>query len=175
MYINKGQREYNGIVEPRDRVAGIEVSGTLPFNDWGFWAETAHYLDTDKYEYVVGTDYYFGEIHTTFEYYKNGFGSGDKSAYDTTLIAQGRLLAQDYFVPSVDYIISEKLTLMAFNFWNLNDGGMVLGGVIDYFYDDNVELILMPVFFTGSDDSEAGQQSAAAGNYAVECMVKCVF
>ncbi|MFC1560215.1 hypothetical protein ACFLZ2_05785 [Candidatus Margulisiibacteriota bacterium] len=175
IYVDKGLRTYNGSPEAKDGVLGFEVSGTLPVIEWGFWTETAHYLETNKYEYVIGTDYYFGDYHATFEYYKNGFGSVYTSSYDPALMLQGRLMGQDYISSSGSYVFDEKLTVTKFSFWNLNDGGMMSGAVVDYFLNDNVELILMPIFLTGSDYSEFGQQASLIGSYAVQAMVKCVY
>ncbi len=173
-YINKGRRNYSGIVEAKDKVIGLEMTGTLP-TEWGYWVEGARYMDSRLNELVIGTDYYFGDWHPTFEYYRNGFGNHNMANYDANLILRGRLMGRDYFIPSCSVSVSEKLSLTGFGLVNLNDSSFALAGVADYFINDNLELIVMPFLIQGNPGSEYGIQKAAVGNAALQARIKWVF
>lgn len=173
-YIDKGMRSYSGIVESADKVLGVEMTGTLP-TEWGYWIEGARYMDSRQNELLIGTDYYFGDWHPTFEYYRNGFGNHNMTSYDPTLLLRGRLMGRDYFIPSCSVGVSEKLSLTAFGLVNINDSSYALAGVADYFINDNLELILMPILIQGSAGSEYGIQKAAIGSTAIQGKVKWVF
>ncbi|NQU17663.1 MAG: hypothetical protein HQ564_06305, partial [Candidatus Saganbacteria bacterium] len=142
-YIDKGLRRFSGIIEAADKVFGIEMAGTIPEIDWGYWIEAARYMDSRVNEAVLGVDYYFGDWHPAFEYYRNGFGSHNLAGYDATLLLRGRLMGRDYLIPSCSVSVSEKLSLTGFGLINLNDSSWVLAGVADYFINDNLELILI--------------------------------
>ncbi len=174
-YINKGQRTFSGATREAGKVWGLEIAGSVPMIDWGVWNETAYYADAEKYEIVVGADYYWGDHHIILEYYKNQFGAANKAAYDPSLLLQGRLLAEDYLIPAWTYTVDEKLSLTGFAFWNLNDGGVIGGGVIDYFINNNMEFVLMPFALKGGPDTEVGIQKTLVGRYGAEAMLKWVF
>ena len=174
-YIEKGQRTYSTVTDEADRVWGFEIAGTVPVIEWGIWQEVAYYIDAGKYDAIVGTDYYLGDYHISCEYYKNQFGSADKATYDLTQLFLGRLLAQNYLIPSLSWTVNEKLALTGFAFWNLDDGGVIGGGVVDYFINNNVEFVLMPYALKGGSDTEVGQQKALVGRYGAEAMIKWVF
>lgn len=174
-YINKGRRTFSGTTEEADRVWGVEIVGSLPVLEWGTWSEAAYYTEAKKYEVVVGYDYYWGDHHIVFEYYLNEFGSKDRTSYDQSLLLQGRLMAQDYLIPSWTYTVNEKLALTGFAFFNLNDGGIIGGGVVDYFINNNMEFVLMPFALKGGADTEVGIQKALVGRYGAEAMLKLVF
>ncbi|MBN2058400.1 MAG: hypothetical protein JW782_06360 [Candidatus Saganbacteria bacterium] len=173
-YINKGERSYNGNISPEDRVWGAEFNGTVPFIGCGLWNETAFYTEANKTELVVGTDYYFGDYHFILEYYRNGFGTADRTAYDPTLLLQGRLMARDYFIPTLSWRVNQKMTLTGFAFYNTDDWGIIGGGVVDYFINNNLEFVFMPYFLKGGADTEVGLQKTAVGRYGAEALFKLV-
>lgn len=173
-YINRGSRTFSSTSEADTGILGLELTGTT-FYDLGLWLEYARYIETGLDEYVLGTDYYWGDWHFVLEYYKNGFGQKNSASYDLNMLLRGRMMAQDYLVPLMSYTVDEKLTLTEFTIWNMNDGGVAVGGIIDYLYNDNIELILMPVILKGDSTSEYGIQKAAYGRYALTGKVKWVF
>ena len=175
MYINKGQRNYGLVVEPKDRVVGFEVIGTLPLIEWGYWIEAVRYLDARAAEVVLGMDYYWDDYRLTLESYYNGFGSPNKLAYNPALLLQGRLMGQDYFIPSFNWAVNEKLNLTAFGLLNINDSSLAIGGVSDYFINDNLEFIFTTAIVAGDATSEYGMQKALFGNYAAQAIIKWVF
>ncbi|MFC1478734.1 hypothetical protein ACFL57_04675 [Candidatus Margulisiibacteriota bacterium] len=174
-YVRLGQRSFNSIVEANDDLYGVSVKGSLPILDWGIWLEAAQYTQQQKYELTCGLEYYYGDWTFNLEFYRNGFGSRDKANYDQNFLLSGRTLGRDYLVPSVALVIDEKLSLSGFAFYNMNDSSSITGGVIDYFYNDMVEIVFMPFFITGDSDSEYGMQKASYGDYGVQSLLKVTF
>ncbi|MFC1495961.1 hypothetical protein ACFL52_00935 [Candidatus Margulisiibacteriota bacterium] len=173
-YVDKGARSFSLIPELADQVYGLELSGTLPW-EWGGWIEAAQYVKQQKTDYVLGTDYYYADYHLVLEYYRNGFGSANSSLYDLTLLFRGRMLAQDYLMPTLVWSVNEKLSLTSFNLYNMNDASMALGGLIDYYHSDNLEFIIMPIILKGANSTEYGMQKLSYGRYALSAKVKWVF
>jgi|GEM_PF-4382287 len=174
-YIDRGERTFDEVVQPADRVWGLEIAGTVPVIDWGIWNESAYYSDAQKLEMVLGADYYWGDYHFTCEYYYNQFGSTERTEYDFSQLMTGRFLAQDYLIASLMWAYNEKLAFTGFGFWNMNDAGLIGGGVVDYSFNDNLEFIFMPYVLKGGSDTEVGLQKSVFGRYGAEAMIKWVF
>ncbi|MFC1755310.1 hypothetical protein ACFL96_18295 [Thermoproteota archaeon] len=172
VYVNVGQRMFNAVNEPEDDLLGVYFKGTLPILEWGVWAEYARYLDQSGHELVCGFDYTYENYYFNIEYYRNGFGAVNKHYYNMDLVTRGRLLARDYLVPSLAVIVDEKLSATLFSFINMNDSSAILGGVLDYFYNDQVEIILTPYVLLGDTDTEYGIQADASGGIGVQGAVK---
>ncbi|MFH1428355.1 MAG: hypothetical protein ABIH39_01295 [Candidatus Margulisiibacteriota bacterium] len=174
-YVRLGQRTYNGAIESSDDLYGISAKGSLPVLDWGVWLEAAQYTQQRQYELTCGLEYFWGDWTFNLEYFRNGFGNADKTAYDLSYLLRGRTLGRDYLIPSVSLVIDEKLTLSGFAFYNINDTSSITGGVIDYFYNDTIEIVFMPFFINGDSSSEYGLQKAAYGDYGVQYFIKATF
>jgi hypothetical protein len=159
-------------LEPR-KLAGISIAGSLPVIDLGIWLEGIYNIETEEYELVTGTEYVFWENYTlNIEYYQNSQGTADKSDYDLNRLFFGEMLAQDYLIPSLRYVASEKLELAGFSFLNLNDQSSINAVVIDYYFNDYVDFILTPFYLSGGDGSEFGFQIQESGNYGVDFKIR---
>ncbi|MFC1484870.1 hypothetical protein ACFL5N_00260 [bacterium] len=178
-YIKLGKRTFTfegtDYLDKSDDILGFSAKGSLPVIDWGIWLEAARYLDQNVSEYVTGLEYIFDRWTLNFEYYRTGFGSANKNFYDFELMYRGRMVGRDYFAPSVIYVFNEKYTLTGFVFSNLNDSSNVFGAVIEYFYNDIIELAFLPFFMTGDTDSEYGSRRAELGNFGIQALIKITF
>jgi hypothetical protein len=171
-YARLGERDFGGALEGEDDVTGLSLKGTLPLADIGFWLEAASYSRRSKVEVTSGSEYFWEEWTFLTEYYRNGFGEGSYQSYNPANLMSGRMLGRDYLAPSLSYAASEKLTLTLFSFFNLNDGGSLFGGVVDYYYNDIVELVFLPVAISAPKESEYGDYRTQYGDYIMQGMVK---
>lgn len=163
------------ITEKKDLILGGTISGSIPKLDYGIWNESAYYIDQSKLKMVVGIDNYFDKLYVNIEYYYNGFGENKKEIYNYNLAIYGKNLAQHYIVPSVKYDINEQLSLSGFDFLNLDDMSNILGGVLNYLYDDNLEISVTPYLLIGGDNTEYGMRKLYAGSYGFDCNIKITF
>ncbi|MFC1887230.1 hypothetical protein ACFLYK_00300 [Candidatus Cloacimonadota bacterium] len=163
---------FQEVLEPR-KLAGISLVGSLPVIDFGVWLEGTYDIETEDYEFITGTEYVFLEDYTlNIEYYRNSSGEPEYENYDFNRMFFGELLAQDYLIPSLRYVASEKLEMSAFAFQNLNDSSSSLGLVFDYYYNDYVDFIITPLYLNGCRESEFGIQKELIGNYGIDLKVR---
>lgn len=164
--------EYEELFEPR-KLAGVSLAGSLPLIDFGVWLEGVYDIEEKEYEFVAGTEYVFWEDYTlNVEYYKTGSGEKDKADYDLNRLYFNEMLAQDYLIPSLRWLVNEKLEIAAFSFFNLNDNSATYAAVIDYYFNNYVDFIVTPFYMTGEDDSEFGSQTVELGNYGLDLKVR---
>jgi len=163
---------YEEHLEPR-KLAGISIAGSLPVIDFGIWLEGIYDIKDEEYEFVAGTEYLFLEDFTlNIEYYRNSLGVIDRSDYDLNRLFFGEMLAQDYLIPSLRYVASEKLELVGFSFLNLNDSSSSNAVVFDYYFNDYVDFILTPFYMNGGGGSEFGMQKDDIGEYGLDVKVR---
>ncbi|MBN1622429.1 MAG: hypothetical protein JW871_07560 [Endomicrobiales bacterium] len=178
-YTKLGEREFevNGTeyTDNDDNVFGVSIKGSIPKIDWGIWLEAARFNDQEKDEFVTGLEYIYDRWTFNCEYYYNGFGSKNKANYDVNLLFKGRTLGVDYIVPSASYLFSEKLTITGFVFSNLNDSSTIIGSVADYFYNDIIEIAILPFAVFGDSSSEYGSQKESVGDFGVQGLIKLAF
>ncbi|BDU51609.1 hypothetical protein [Haliovirga abyssi] len=163
------------ISEKKDLILGGTIAGSIPKLDYGIWSESAYYTDQSKMKMVVGMDNYFDKLYVNIEYYYNGFGENKKEMYTYILAAYGKNLAHHYFVPSLKYDLNEQTSLSGFDFLNLDDYSNILGGVLNYLYDDNIGISISPYLLIGEDDTEYGMAKSEVGSYGIDFNMKITF
>ncbi|MFC1546225.1 hypothetical protein ACFL4O_00715 [bacterium] len=174
-YARQGQKEFNSIIEQSDYITGLSIKGSLPYIDWGIWFEGAGFNQQKKNEWVSGIEYIYDRYTMNIEYYYNCFGSNDKYNYDTNLFLRGRLLGKEHIIPSIVCDLNEKFTFTLYSINNLNDSSCITGGVIDYLYNDYIQISLIPAVLTGKTNTEWGIQKQLSGSYAIGALLKANF
>jgi hypothetical protein len=159
-------------LEPR-KLAGISIAGSLPVIDFGIWLEGVYDIEEETYEFVTGTEYVFLEDYTlNIEYYRNSSGKKHKADYDLSRLYFNEMLAQDYLIPALRWLVHEKLEIAVFSFLNLNDKSASHAAVCDYYFNDYVDFIITPFYLTGENDSEFGRQTVDLGDYGLDLKVR---
>lgn len=175
--VKVGKREYlnSQISDSDDHVTGISFKGSLPVIDWGVWFEGVRYNEQKVYEFSSGLEIIHGDYTAILEYYYNGFGIKEKSNYNLNNLYKSRLLGKNYLAPSISYVWEEKLTLSSYLFFNIDDSSFLIGSLLDYSYNDYINLSLIPIIISGSKDSEYGMSKDDYGSYGVQGLVKVNF
>jgi hypothetical protein len=161
--------------ENEDTVLGLSTKGTLPIWDLGAWLEIARYLNYQKSELCLGFEYFFDNYTFIIEYYRNGFGTTQKSAYNPLLKLANRHQARDYLAPSLAYQANEKLSFTSYLFLNCGDQSYLLGTLTNYLINDNLEIGFIPMYLVGALDTEFGSNKTEFGSIMYQLYLKYTF
>ncbi|MCS5420676.1 MULTISPECIES: hypothetical protein [Psychrilyobacter] len=177
LYIHKGKRAAEwGELEDKDDIIGGDLSFSIPYLDYGIWLEGAYYLQKEELVYITGIDNYFREKYrVVVEYLYHGLGEGEKENYNINRILAGQLAGRNYLMPSLTYEYSEKLILTGYSFVNMDDYSYSLGATITYFYNNNIDINLIPFYIGGKTGSEYGILAEEIGNFGITAVVRVMF
>jgi len=162
--------------EYEKKIVGGDFAGSIPKLDFGVWGEFSYYIEEEKWKYVSGIDRYFLEkFYINMEYMQNDFGIDDD--FDQLDLEEytGEVLGSDYVIVSVNYDYSFKWNFTYYTFLNINDKSSINGGKIQYNYNDNIEVYVMPFLMTGDKRSEFGSISNEYGELACVLNLRLIF
>jgi hypothetical protein len=153
---------FNDLAEQR-KLLGLDFAGELfGLGIWGEGAYNSMQNSRNFGQYLAGVDYTFNSgLYLITEYYRNGWGKSDNSAYDINdwmhfLGTDGTDLGRDYVFAGNLYPIAELWNWANYFIVNLNDKSGIFFPWFDYSLTDNAELIFAGYVPFGGKTTEFG-------------------
>ena len=145
--LNRKDRDKNitGIYFKGDLLVGINASIAYHFND------TA---DSGYGEGKIGIDYSFGSLYLSMDYYYNGLGATDVSAYDFSGNRDSYFPARNYLYVNLTYKADQFFSIQVNSFINLDDSSAIIMPGFDYLVSNGFTISFQASILTGSGAEE---------------------